>query len=60
MKISESLKKSINPGQKQVWRVYDQRGRAVVDLLTLAGEDPGESSLLRLHHPFEESTIAAD
>jgi len=54
IKISESLKKSVNPGQKQVWRVYDQRGTAVADLMTLMEEKPEESNTLYLHHPTEE------
>jgi nicotinate phosphoribosyltransferase len=54
IKISESLKKSVNPGRKQVWRIYDQRGTAVADLMTLMEEKPMESSKLHLHHPNEE------
>lgn len=57
IKISESLKKSVNPGQKQVWRVYDQRGTAVADLITLMEESPAERNTLLLHHPTEEGTF---
>ncbi|MEZ4832900.1 MAG: nicotinate phosphoribosyltransferase [Caldilineaceae bacterium] len=40
IKISESREKTPNPGNKGVWRVYDERGQATADLITLADEDP--------------------
>ncbi|HEU5011644.1 MAG TPA: nicotinate phosphoribosyltransferase, partial [Roseiflexaceae bacterium] len=42
-----------NPGQKQVWRIYDRRGKATADLLSLHDEDPRQMSQILLHHPVE-------
>jgi len=50
-KISESPNKIINPGKKNVWRIYDTSGKAVVDMLALEKEKPEESDELVLHHP---------
>lgn len=38
IKISENVEKITNPGFKQIWRIYDQEGKAVADLLTLHDE----------------------
>ncbi len=54
IKISESVKKIINPGPKQVWRIYDLRGRATADLISKEDETPREMASLTLHHPTEE------
>jgi nicotinate phosphoribosyltransferase len=56
IKISETLAKIPNPGHKLVWRVYDERGLATVDLLGLSHEKPDESDHVRLRHPVEPST----
>src|SRR5207248_3107080 len=40
IKISESPQKTPSPGNKRAWRIYDLRGQATADLLTLEGEDP--------------------
>lgn len=53
IKISENPVKTPNPGAKQVWRVYDQRGLATADLLSLADENPQGTRPLHLHHPTE-------
>jgi len=53
IKISESRAKVPNPGQKAVWRIYDQRGNATADLLTMADEDPRQMEVIQLHHPIE-------
>ncbi|MGJ3237964.1 MAG: nicotinate phosphoribosyltransferase [Anaerolineae bacterium] len=50
MKISESSKKITNPGHKRAYRIYDERGRATVDVITLADETLDQQSNLRLHH----------
>lgn len=52
-KISEVMEKNLNPGRKGVWRIYDERGMAAADLLTLADEDPLESDRLVLRHPTD-------
>jgi len=53
IKISENPAKIPNPGHKNVWRVYDQRGKATADLLSLNGEDPRQERDLMLHHPSQ-------
>ena len=40
LKLSEAPEKTPNPGHKQVWRVYDARGQATADVLSLGDEDP--------------------
>ena len=39
IKISDTVEKTTNPGLKDVYRLYDRRGVAVADLITLAGEE---------------------
>lgn len=56
IKISENPEKIPNPGNKEVWRIYDQRGKADADLLCLKDESPLESEPLILHHPIEHGT----
>ena len=51
IKISESPNKTPNPGHKHVWRLYDRRGKATADLLTLDTEDPRQMSQIVLRHP---------
>jgi nicotinate phosphoribosyltransferase len=51
LKISENIDKTLNPGNKRVWRVYDNRGKATADLITLQGEDVTAYSPLELRHP---------
>ncbi len=53
IKVSETPAKIPNPGNKGLWRLYDERDKAVADLLTLAEEDPREQACIRLHHPVE-------
>ncbi len=55
IKVSESISKTINPGLKNVWRIYNGRGRATADLLALNEERPDEEDILKLHHPTESS-----
>ncbi len=56
IKISESVAKVPNPGQKAVWRIYDRNGRATADLLTQVDENPADAERLLLHHPVEHGT----
>ncbi len=51
MKFSDNPEKSTNPGKKDVFRLYDDRGKARLDLITLEGEMPAESVPLVAHHP---------
>ncbi len=54
IKLSESKAKTLNPGDKRVWRVYDGRGKATADLIALATEDLQEAESLHLQHPTDE------
>ena len=38
IKVSETIEKVTNPGLKDVWRIYNEEGFAVADLLTKKGE----------------------
>jgi nicotinate phosphoribosyltransferase len=51
LKVSESPAKTPNPGHKHVWRVYDSRGKATADLLSLDDEDPRQTEPITLRHP---------
>ncbi len=53
IKISENPAKIPNPGHKHVWRIYDQRGYATADLLSLHEEDPRQMERIFLRHPSE-------
>jgi nicotinate phosphoribosyltransferase len=53
LKISESPSKTPNPGYKRAWRIYDIRGKATADLISLEGEDFTDMEQIALHHPFE-------
>ena len=53
IKISETVAKTPNPGDKHVWRVYDQRNKATADVLSLADEDLPEAPVLMLRHPTD-------
>jgi nicotinate phosphoribosyltransferase len=51
LKLSEDPAKVPLPGRKIVWRLYDQRDTAVVDLIGLADEDPFPSDSILVHDP---------
>ncbi|MEW5868613.1 MAG: nicotinate phosphoribosyltransferase [Chloroflexota bacterium] len=55
IKISESISKTPNPGNKRVWRLYDQRGKATADLIGLQDEQPRQASEVMLRHPTEHA-----
>ena len=55
IKLSESRFKTINPGKKQAWRIYDQRNKATADLLSLNDEDPRKSDEIVLHHSSDSN-----
>lgn len=40
IKVSETFEKITNPGCKRLWRIYDETGHAVADLLTKDDETP--------------------
>lgn len=55
IKISENPAKIPNPGNKKLWRLYDLRGKATADLLSLRDENPAEKEEIVLHHSSEPS-----
>ncbi len=54
LKVSESPAKTLNPGNKRIWRVYDRRETATVDVLAAASENIESAPELELHHPVRE------
>jgi nicotinate phosphoribosyltransferase len=51
IKVSDTPVKMVNPGRKRVFRVYDQRGLATVDLMSLVDETIEYP--LHVHHHHE-------
>jgi nicotinate phosphoribosyltransferase len=61
IKISDTPEKVPIPGEKQIWRLYDRRGRATADVVGVADEVLPDGEI-KLHHPYREGvsrTIAA-
>jgi nicotinate phosphoribosyltransferase len=56
IKMSENPDKIPNPGHKNVWRVYDRRGKANADIIALDDEDPREMAEIILRHPSDHTT----
>ena len=53
MKFSDNAGKITNPGNKEVWRFYDlATGKAIADLITLAGEEIDSSQPYELFDPL--------
>ncbi|MCS7282475.1 MAG: nicotinate phosphoribosyltransferase [Anaerolineae bacterium] len=57
IKISETPEKTLNPGYKKVWRLYDRRGKATADLLSLEDEDPRQMDPVVLRHPTDHTAF---
>ena len=57
IKVSDSAAKMPNPGHKLAWRLYDRRGKATADLLSLPDEDPGHMDQVTLHHPSDHTRL---
>jgi nicotinate phosphoribosyltransferase len=57
IKISETPSKITNPGSKRVWRIYDRREKAVVDLVALEDEDPTQVERVVLRHPSDHTKL---
>lgn len=57
LKISETPAKTPNPGHKHIWRLYDQRGNATADLLSLDDEEPEKMETLVLRHPSNHTKL---
>ncbi|MEE9298445.1 MAG: nicotinate phosphoribosyltransferase [Acidimicrobiia bacterium] len=52
VKVSEAPDKTVTPGHKRVVRLYDRRGLAAADVMTLESEDLDAQSELTLRHPI--------
>jgi nicotinate phosphoribosyltransferase len=55
IKLSETPEKTHNPGAKAVWRLYDRRGMATADLVSVSDEDIRNDDPLVLRHPVAAS-----
>jgi len=53
IKLSENPDKVPNPGNKEVWRIYDERGFATADLLSLSEENLQLQDPIVLRHPSQ-------
>lgn len=53
IKISENVEKITNPGLKDVYRIYDEAGHSVADLITKAGEKVDMSVPYRYADPVK-------
>jgi nicotinate phosphoribosyltransferase len=54
MKISDTPEKMPIPGDKRVWRVYDDRDLATADVVSAGDEDLSAGGSLELYHPHRE------
>lgn len=54
MKISDTPEKMPIPGDKRVWRIYDERGLATADVVSAGEEDLSSGGSLELYHPHRE------
>ena len=52
IKVSDTAAKIVNPGRKRIHRLYDQRGLATVDLMSLADETLEFPLEVRHHHEY--------
>ncbi len=53
MKFSDNAGKVTNPGNKEIWRFYDKStGKAIADLITLAGEEIDENAPMEIFDPL--------
>jgi nicotinate phosphoribosyltransferase len=55
IKISESVEKIPNPGNKTIWRIYNSKEKANADLISLGDENPPSEESLVLHHATSQS-----
>jgi nicotinate phosphoribosyltransferase len=51
LKVSETPEKILNPGKKRFWRVFDTKGTAIVDCLSMENEDMRTMDTIELRHP---------
>ncbi|MBN2873823.1 MAG: nicotinate phosphoribosyltransferase [Spirochaetales bacterium] len=51
MKFSDNPEKATNPGVKELYRLYDESGSAVADVIALSGETIKPGALATFYHP---------
>ncbi|WKZ83741.1 MAG: nicotinate phosphoribosyltransferase [Acidimicrobiia bacterium] len=57
VKVSETPRKTVIPGRKQVVRIYDGRGRATADVMALEDEDLSAAATIELRHLHEQDVM---
>ena len=57
LKISENPEKTLNPGHKHIWRFYDQRQKAIADVLSCDDEEFHKDQKILLHHPSDQTKL---
>lgn len=55
IKLADTAAKMSTPGDKRVWRLYDQRNKATADLISLDNEDPRQMSQIVARHPLDHT-----
>ena len=55
IKISENPEKTLNPGHKFIWRIYDEREKAIADVMSTDSEDLCNQEEIHLHHPTDQN-----
>ena len=55
IKISNNFEKSTNPGNKQVYRFYNENDELVGDLITLESQELDFNSDITFYHPFSST-----
>lgn len=57
IKVSDTPGKTANPGDKDLYRIYDDRGRSTADLLAVRDSGPREDDgAVHLQHPVQPNT----
>jgi nicotinate phosphoribosyltransferase len=55
IKISENPEKTLNPGHKHIWRLYDDRQKAIADVMSTDDEDLCALDEIHLQHPTDQN-----
>lgn len=61
VKVSNNVDKSTLPAKKDIYRLYDESGAEIADLLTISGEsvEPGEISAFQVYPESKPVTVKA-
>jgi nicotinate phosphoribosyltransferase len=57
LKVSETSEKTVLPGCKSIWRVYDNNGKSTADIICLEGENPCSMNEIVIRHPIRSDLI---